>query len=661
MTKGRIFAYRRDRLGGRLRSMVNAMRLAEWANSELRVHWPVGRYAQELANPKEFFSDDFVDEFIEMDEETIASSYADAAHIGDFANYREVRSHLTAGKDIVVENTKTPVKLPKESQKRANLAFIETANLITPSETVQRAVARFENLVDGRKSVALHVRRGDIIQPGRWSRTYWPTKYVPDEYYDVMIENDPDAAFLIFSDTPETLQRFETIHGIKSAAAVMGLDELLESQRDYAELLAISRCATVLASSESAFSTAAMMLGGAKGVSLPDDMPKKLRVEAEQRLKRRVFGGPTKFLTLYDYGQCAKRVADFPDTNLDESARITQTVVENGWELPFVTRAFVQNAIITNDDLNVLKVMEAEQNVRKLRRAHFLGSDLLKHTLRRSLLSGFALAGLGHRVEAAQLFSNLALCQTTICPLDLLSQTLKTEFLGGFGNVPPTTEVPFFDDQVHPRGLASTAALSPYYQSRFLPKKPAFNWQTAFDLDWHTLGVNERPQPRKPQVRHVIEVGKQSGDPMQVSLAALAMLRVDRLKRAKALMAKSERMEAPQSTLNQALLLKRRSQIAEAAGNIKVAESVLAEVLEKTDHPAFVGYMARFYMRQRNLPKAREIIRKTEQRPFYVSWINYELFAFRHMVCDNREELRQEILDHFKIQAPTAVLEAQVA
>ena len=67
MTKGRIFAYRRDRLGGRLRSMVNAMRLAEWANSELRVHWPVGRYAQELANPKEFFSDDFVDEFIEME------------------------------------------------------------------------------------------------------------------------------------------------------------------------------------------------------------------------------------------------------------------------------------------------------------------------------------------------------------------------------------------------------------------------------------------------------------------------------------------------------------------------------------------------------------------------------------------------------------------
>ena len=86
MSKGRIYAYRRDRLGGRLRSMVNAMRLAEWAEVDLRVLWPVGRYAQELADPKEFFSTEFVDSFFEMDEDVIESALSTAKHIGDFSD-----------------------------------------------------------------------------------------------------------------------------------------------------------------------------------------------------------------------------------------------------------------------------------------------------------------------------------------------------------------------------------------------------------------------------------------------------------------------------------------------------------------------------------------------------------------------------------------------
>ena len=661
MSKGRILAYRRDRLGGRLRSMINAMRMAKWAEAELRILWPVGRYAQELANPKEFLKAKFVDSYFEMDEEVIESAYATASHIGDFDNFRDIRAHLNAGKDIVVENTKSPIKLPKESQTKANAAFIETAIEITPAVKVQNALARFEKAVDGRKSIAVHVRRGDIIQPGRWSRTYWPTKYVPDEYYDVMIEDDPEAAFLLFSDTNETLERFEAVHGVKSIAKIMKLDGMLESQRDFAELLAISRCSQVYASSESAFSTAATILGGAKKVSLPEDMPKKTKIEAEQRLKSRVLSGPDMFLTLYDYGQCAKRVMDLQSTKPEEKSRIVDTVVENGWELPFVTREFVQQSVINNDDLSVLRVLRAEQNVRKLRRSHFLGSDLLKHTLRRSLLMGFAFAGIGRTAEAARIFSNLVLCQTTICPLDLLSRELKTELLDGRNDIPPTTEIEFFPGQVHPRGLASTAPLIAHYQSRFLPNSKAFNWQTAFDLDWRTLGVNERPMPRKPQIRQVIEVGKQSDDPMKVSLAALAMLRIERLKRAKSLMAKAERMEAPNSTLNKALLLKRRAQVAEAAGNPEIAKRVLNEALQLTDHPAFVGYTARFFMRQRDQQRARETILTTDRRPFYVSWINYELFAFRHMVCDNREEMRQEILDHFKVIVPEPAQVSQVA
>lgn len=663
MTKGRIFAYRRDRLGGRLRSMVNAMRLADWCGAEFSVLWPVGHYAQELAFPSEFFAQAFVDAHLVLEEDAIREAYEGTKHIGDFDTLEALKDHVNSGKNVVIENTKTALVLPDESEEQANFAFIETAIRITPSGQVQEALERFDAMVDGRTATALHVRRGDIIQPGRWSRTYWPTKYVPDDYYDVMIEADPDTAFLLFSDTPATLERFDKVHGIKSAISVMELDSLDESQRDFAELLAISRCDRVLASSDSAFSTAATLLGGATKQSLPEDMPTDSQVEAEQRLIQRVEQGPQAFLNLYDYGQCARRVVELHQGRADpkKANAIMAHVVEQGWELPHLTRHYLGSAVRADDDIAVLKILTAEQKVRKLRRWHFDSPGLLKHHIRRQVLSGFAYAGLHEDAMAAQCFSNLALSQTSICPLDVLSGRLRDHFLEGWADVPPTTEVPFFDGQHHPRGLSSTAGYTDHYAARFLANSAPWNWQTAFDLDWRSIGVNERPMPRPERVRHIIQTGKNSDDAMLLSLAAVGMLRVGRKQRARAVMDMAEAANSPKTALNKALLAKRRAQVEEATGNDADAEAAILTMLDGSRHPGFVAYYLSFLTRKSRRAEARGIMLEIKDRPFYLSWLQYELLARGDQGADNREELRQECLDHLEIVVPKQTLVQKVA
>jgi len=635
--------------------MANAMRLADWCGVEFTVLWPIGHYSQELAKPSEFFDLAYVDAHIEMDEDIVRQSYEGTKHIGDFESLDDLKAHVIAGENVVIENTKAAIELPGETAEQANIAFIETAARITPSSQVQKALQRFDAMVDGRSATALHVRRGDIIQPNRWSRSYWPTKYVPDEYYDVMIEADPDAAFLLFSDTPDTLARFEIVHGIKSAGSIMELDKLDDLQRDFAELLAISRCDIVLASSDSAFSTAATLLGGTTKRSLPDDMPKKQRVEAEQRLIFRVEQGPEAFLNIYDYGQCARRVVELHQTAKDakRANALMAYVVDQGWELPHLTRHYLGSAIGANDDVAVLRMLTAEQKVRKLRRWHFSSPGLLKHHIRRQVLSGFAYAGLHEDALAAQCFSNLALSQTSICPLDILSGRLRDYFTQGWAGVPPTTEVPFFDDQQHPRGLSSTAGYIDHYAERFLTKGTAWNWQTAFDLDWRSIGVNERPWPRQERVRHIIQVGKASSDPMQKSLAAIGMLRAGRKQRARAVIGLAESVEASSSALNKALLAKRRAQIEEATGNDQAAEIAILGSLEHSRHPAFVGYYLQFLSRKSRRGEAREIILEIKDRPFYLSWLQYELLARGDQAVENKEDLRQECLDRLEVVVPT--------
>ena len=639
------------------------MRLAEWCGAEFSVLWPVGHYAQELANPNEFFDQAYVDDHLVLDEGAIQTAYEGTKHIGDFESLAALRDHVLAGHDVVIENTKTALVLPDEREEQAAKAFIETAIQIPPSPIVQKALSRFDAMVDGRMATALHVRRGDIIQPGRWSRTYWPTKYVPDEFYDVMIEADPEAAFLLFSDTPETLDRFEALHGIKSANSVMELDSLAESQRDFAELLAISRCDRVLASSDSAFSTAATLLGGTKKVSLPENMPENLKVEAEQRLISRVDKGPEAFLNVYDYGQCARRVVEIYQAKNEHAKAnaIMAHVVDQGWELPHLTRHYLGSALLADDDVAVLKMLTAEQKVRKLRRWHFDSPGLLKHHIRRQVLGGFAYAGLHEDALAAQCFSNLALSQTSICPLDILSGRLRDYFTHGWGGIPPTTEVPFFDEQLHPRGLSSTAGFTEHYAARFLKTSTPWNWQTAFDLDWRSIGVNERPLPRQERVRHVIQFGKVSSNPMLKSLAAVGMLRVGRKKGARNVIENAMSLEPPKSTLERALLVKRHAQVEEAVGNAQAAEESILGMLGHSRHPAFVAYYLQFLSRKSRRPEAREIMLDVKDRPFYMSWLQYELLARGEQAVENREELRQECLDHLEIVVPSKASLQKVA
>ena len=288
---GRILAFRNDRLGARLISLINALRLSRRYELPLAVYWIRATDIGHVFNdPKSFFEAGFVDRHF-IDEAEWKSVRDDALRIGNLAadGIDRLRAALAEGRDVLVDAAFGLTVLGQETTEEVRTQISELLADFPFADALRPSMAEIAATVTG--GTAYHIRRGDLISFPRAMHRSWPKKYVPDEIYMVHIEREIAAGArpIVFSDHPETVQRFKAAYPqLIAAAELFDVSHLSPGQRDLMELYAMSRCAKIIAPGQSAFSSTAAELGGAVKIEIGEDLSSDAHRDALERLSTRL-------------------------------------------------------------------------------------------------------------------------------------------------------------------------------------------------------------------------------------------------------------------------------------------------------------------------------------------------------------------------------------
>lgn len=314
-TDDQIIGYRQDRIGARLICLLNVMRLARRFGVGGRFLWLGGQGGEypELADPHDFFAPEFVAAHITViDHPPDLSALPSVGALAQSMNAQGFAAKLAAGQRYECDTMSETVRFMDEPLAEAEAELREIAKAIRLAAPLERALRRMRADIaklGGGDPVAIHVRRGDILDGVPWSYTSWATKYVPDEFYRAFMSLS-DGPVISFSDTPEAVVHLgRGDPRILPVAALFKGEDLAQPARDLLELLLMSDCASVGAPSHSAFSRAAAVTGRCRILALPAGLPEDLRVAAYDALLDRVIGDPDSFFAPGDMAQTANYAA----------------------------------------------------------------------------------------------------------------------------------------------------------------------------------------------------------------------------------------------------------------------------------------------------------------------------------------------------------------
>lgn len=289
--RGRILAFRNDRLGARLISLINAMRLSEDYDLPLAVHWAKANDIGRVFNdPYAFFEAGFVDRHF-IDDEEFREARGKAARIGHLegSGIERLRETLAEGRDVLSDGAFGILTLAGEDEARNRGRVGEILARFPFSEALRATVAEIDGKVGG--GTAYHIRRGDLVSYPRAMHRSWPRKYIPDEIYVLHMEREiaSGARPVVFSDDAAAIRRFQArFPELIAAEALFDGSGLSEGQRDMMELYAMSRSAKIIAPAQSAFSSTAADLGGATKVDVREDLSTAEQGDAMERLCARL-------------------------------------------------------------------------------------------------------------------------------------------------------------------------------------------------------------------------------------------------------------------------------------------------------------------------------------------------------------------------------------
>lgn len=265
-TSGHLVTFRNDRLGGRLISLLNTMRIAEDHGLPFRVRWHENDdIAQVFNDPELFFESGFVaDHFISADD--WAAQRADAARLRELDDRTpdELRGYVDGGGIVLIDGSFGHDILMGEDIEtvRQSAADLWARFPLAPEirETAEAIRARV-----GADALGYHVRRGDLISSHRVMNRPWPQKYVFDEIYfrhlDRVVAEGRKP--ILFSDDHDTIARYRARYpGLVPATELYDPSSFTEGQRDLLELIALSCCSEIVAPALSGYSSTAATLGG---------------------------------------------------------------------------------------------------------------------------------------------------------------------------------------------------------------------------------------------------------------------------------------------------------------------------------------------------------------------------------------------------------------
>src|SRR6056297_3902788 len=245
--RGWFIGLRKDQLGARLLMMLNSIRLAEDYGTDFRINWfPRGAMAPKLDTPADLFAPDFMARhFIDnADFEALDDRTEPLWSFLKDQSPERLEAHLAGGGHVLLDEGFEIVAFPWEDGTDLRGRFRGFISHIGFNPVVGRRMAAVEAAMDaqGKRTIAYHIRRGDILNEAPWKHKEWPAKIEPDELYSAYLEKNADAGALVFSDQPESIARFTAAHPkVARIDDLVDLSDCKPVQRDFLELYAMSR------------------------------------------------------------------------------------------------------------------------------------------------------------------------------------------------------------------------------------------------------------------------------------------------------------------------------------------------------------------------------------------------------------------------------------
>lgn len=305
---GIVIAFRNDRLGARLNTLLTAMRISQTYGARLRIYWRP-EDTDGLDRPEDLFSQAFIDEhFVTRQESREIMDGATDVHAMSRKVVRdEFVEAIGNGKNFLAQTATQQTVLPWESREvLTDLPVL--LGQIGLSPYVQKMLDLIDKRLEGLSFSSYHFRRGDIIDDNlRASHSLWPTKYIPRIIYERHIERklaEDDGLLVVFSDTKPEADAFVALSPrVKSFSDLVGDQELAPLQRDFLELYTMSRSEQIFAPPNSAFSGIAAVIGNKKVTDITRNLSREDYAAAMDELAERLETRPEIFLTQSDRGQ----------------------------------------------------------------------------------------------------------------------------------------------------------------------------------------------------------------------------------------------------------------------------------------------------------------------------------------------------------------------
>lgn len=363
-----IVGFRKDRLGARIVALGNLLFLEDKFGVSVRFLWTSQSEDHNMdINDEQFpiFDPKFKNQYLTQ------VSGGDREAIVGLTDLEEVRGkisaqlfveRLDAGERFVCTNGFEPALFANElgphqiTEFRASISRITWAPPIY--EALDFALGKLAEL--NAEPVALHVRRGDVLDKAPWCHRSWTAKFAPDEFYTAVMDQ-PDTATILFSDTPEVVRRL-TAGREKSTT----LDDLIDApnlslmQRDIVELLLMAHCGIVVAPTLSAFSSSALVIGGTRSIKLPSDLPEPQKTTAYDAVLARVLSGPSSYYNDGDFAQSLS-YAFRHALNVGQYRALygrLKSVMESGQDFAFYLPIAMALGIACDDAASALKLDE---------------------------------------------------------------------------------------------------------------------------------------------------------------------------------------------------------------------------------------------------------------------------------------------------------------
>lgn len=439
--QGKLIAFRADRMGGRLIALLNTMRFARSFDLPFVVHW---RDSDGLGDGTELFHQDFVDRHF-INKPTYQQMRDNATAIGTVLQsptHAEFLEHLQGGMHVLLDPPFDVLKLPFEDEAEVAAVFRQVVEELPLNPVLASHVEDLRGQLrdDGRRTVAYHIRRGDLTSDMRAMNRAWPNKFVPDEFFEAHIRANLEGSgtrTILFSDNHNVLDRYTGMFpDLLTFASVADTSALTAVQRDALELFAMSLADLIVAPPSSAFSSTAKTIGGGEFRDVEADISTETRHEALDVLAARLRDEPELFANEGEIGQylvyacehlvMSGRRAEFID--------IARRHIENGLNIAFVYAITLREMYFDHQ----------YQQICDLRPVIDRGFVAFQRSFAQvALYHGLALLMLGRRPEALQQIASAFWHEPVEGEINALAGLLRAQgdfHDGNFWPIDPQTE-----------------------------------------------------------------------------------------------------------------------------------------------------------------------------------------------------------------------------